>query len=385
LQTKGLDKRQNGNVMLVAPREEIDAREKLELEAKRQVEELAPLRSEFVQMNYSKAEDVAKLLKNTENRLLSDRGQVTVDERTNTLLIQDTALKLAEVRKIVERIDIPVRQVLIEARVVIANDDFGRDLGARFGISGVKANGSQGIIGTSANLNGTDGLVTSAVDNIIATGQPFPTTLPSLGDRLNSSLAVVGPSFALSILRPDVLLDLELSALQTEGRGEVLSNPKVITSNQNKAIIKQGQEIPYQEASASGATTTAFKEALLKMEVKPQITPDDRIIMEILVSKDNADFSRAQAVRFADGSSGFGPPPIDKREVTTTVLVENGQTVVLGGVYEQTKTTASSKVPLLGDVPLLGNLFKSTLVDDNKQELLIFVTPKIIKETLVAR
>ncbi len=382
LQTKGLDKRQSGNVMQIAPREEIAAREKLDLEAKRQVEELAPLRSEFIVINYAKAETIAKLLKSPENKLLSERGQVTVDDRTNTLLVRDTAATLADVRKIVERLDKPVRQVLIESRIVIANNDFSRDLGARFGVTGVKANGSQGIIGTTGSVNGTAGtglvpnMVDSAVGNIGATGQPFPVVLPNLADRLNVDLAVPGPSFALSILRPELLLDLELSALQQEGRGEVLSNPKVITSDQNKATIKQGQEIPYQEASASGATTTSFKEALLKMEVTPQITPDDQVIMTILVSKDNPDFSRSLA---------GGAPPIDKREVQTVVLVENGQTVVLGGVYEQTKTDATSKVPVLGDVPLLGNLFKTNSLSDVKQELLIFVTPRIVKDSIAAR
>lgn len=376
LQTKGLDKRQSGNVMQIAPREEIAAREKLDLEAKRQVEELAPLRSEFITINYAKAEAIAKLLKSQENKLLSERGQVTVDDRTNTLLVRDTAATLADVRKIVERLDRPVRQVLIESRIVIANNDFSRDLGARFGVTGVKENGSQGIIGTSASLEGNSGMVNSAIGNIQATGQPFPTALPALADRLNSDFGVIGPSFALSILRPEILLDLELSALQQEGRGEVLSNPKVITSDQNKATIKQGQEIPYQEASASGATTTAFKEALLKMEVTPQITPDDQVIMTILVSKDNPDFSR---------TVGNGAPPIDKREVQTVVLVENGQTVVLGGVYEQTKTDSTGKVPGLGDVPLLGNLFKTNSTSDSKQELLIFVTPRIIKDSIATR
>lgn len=372
LKTKGLAKRSNDNVVLVAPTEEIAAREKLELESQKQIEELAPLRSEMIQVNYAKSEDLAGLLKSEENKLLSDRGAVTIDERTNTLLIQDTSTKLAEVRQLIEKLDVPVRQVLIEARIVVANDDFARDLGVKLGFGGrAERDGDNFIVGgaipgdLSADGVGFPGVVTEGTTN-----QELMVNLPqtlssSRGGALNLLIGKVG----------EYLLRLELSAMQQEGRGEIVSSPRVITSDQNKAIIKQGVEIPYQEASSSGATTVSFKEAVLQLEVTPHITPDDRIIMELRVNKDNPDFSR----------SVLGVPPIDTREVKTTVLVDNGETVVLGGVFERSKTENSERVPFFGDLPYVGFLFKQRAVQDENSELLIFVTPKILKETLTLR
>jgi type IV pilus assembly protein PilQ len=387
LQTKGLGKRQQGNVIWVAPLGEIAAREKQELQALKEREQLAPLRSEFIQVNYAKASDLANLLKAKENSLLSERGAVTVDERTNTLLVQDTSDKLAEIRGLVARLDVPVRQVMIDSRVVIANKNFARDLGVRFGVTDVRARDNR-VIATGGSLEGTNGIINTlpnnAVTNIRNTGQPFPVDLPALGDRLNVNLpaapaAGVAGKIALSILSANNLLDLELSALQAEGKGEVLSNPRVITSDQQEAVIKQGREIPYQQATASGATSVSFKEVTLTLRVVPHITPDDRVRMDLTVTKD--DVGANVNVISSNGQIG-SIPSIDKREVKTQVLVNNGDTVVLGGVFEQTRNNNRTKIPFLGDIPLLGDLFKQTHVDDTKTELLLFVTPKIIKESL---
>jgi type IV pilus assembly protein PilQ len=370
LKSKGLSKRQTDNVIMVAPTEEIAAREQLELESRQKIEELAPLRSEFIQVNYAKAENLAGLLKSEENRLLSERGNVTVDVRTNTLLVQDTAAKLEDIRRLLLRLDIPVRQVLIESRIVIANNDFARDLGVRFGANwdydigdsfGLTAGGLPGHIGNTAS---------------IAPGIENPPG--STNEALMVNLPVNSPSGAVNFLVGKVgtyLLQLELSAMQREGKGEVISSPRLITSDQNSASIKQGVEIPYQEASASGATSVSFKEAVLKLEVTPHITPDDRIRMDLKINKDSPDYSRALN----------DIPPVDTRKIETTVLVDNGETVVLGGVFERTKTDSTEKVPFFGDIPYMGVLFRrSEKIDENK-ELLIFVTPKILKEALSVR
>lgn len=369
LKSKGLAMRQAGNVIMIAPAEEIAAREKSEFESQKQIEELAPLVSDLVQINYAKADDIASLLKAKENSMLSERGNVTVDQRTNTLLIRDTADKLQDIRNLVAKLDIPVKQVLIESRVVVASDDFSRDLGVRVGGAGVRSNGSRGAIAVGGSLSGTDTMVGTA---------PLPVAMPSLGDRLAVNLPAANTSgtpasFALSVLGSDYLIDLELSAMQAEGRGEVISTPRVITSNQNEATIKQGVEIPYLTAASSGATTVQFKEAVLGLTVKPQITPDDRIILDLTVSKDSV------------GQVFQGVPSVDKRAVSTQVLVNNGETVVLGGIYEQERSEGVSKVPLLGDLPLVGALFRQTAKLDSKNELLIFVTPKILKESLTMR
>jgi type IV pilus assembly protein PilQ len=365
LKTKGLAMRQSGNVVLVAPSEEIAAREKLELEAQKQITELAPLQTEFVQINYATAADLAGLIKAEENSLLSERGSVTVDARTNTLLLRDTSDNLNQVRRLITTLDIPVRQVLIESRIVIADDTFTKDLGVSFGISRSDTLDNNGHFfslggGSLGDTTFGDPPVTTAfhTDNV----ENFIVDLPIAGPAgaLKFAIGRLGAS----------LLQLELQALQAEGRGEVLSNPRVITSNQREALIEQGTEIPFQEASSSGATTTAFKKAVLSLRVKPQITPDDRIILDLSVTKDSV------------GAVFNGIPSIDTRELNTQVLVNNGETVVLGGIYEQTVRTDTAKVPVFGDLPYIGRIFRREEEQDDKNELLIFVTPKILKESL---
>ena len=290
LATKGLDMRQNGSVIIVAPAEEISARELADLESRKEIKELEPMISEYLQVNYAKASDLANLISGggTTNTLLSERGSVGIDDRTNTLLLQDTVDRIRDIRRLVTTLDIPVRQVLIESRIVVVRDDFSRDLGVRWGATVVNDR-SNGLVSTTGSAAGNDTIVNSAIDNINSTGQPFPVEVPALDDRFNVNLPVANPAgtLALAILDDDFLVDLELSALQAEGRGEVISSPRVITANQKEANIKQGVEIPYQEASSSGATTTQFKEAVLSLTVTPQITPDDRIIMDLLVTKDS--------------------------------------------------------------------------------------------------
>lgn len=365
LKTKGLAKRQNGNVMLIAPSEEIAAREKLELESQKQIEELAPLYSDYIQINYAKASDLAELLRNEDSTLLSERGKATIDERTNTLLLQDTADKLGEIRKLVARLDVPVRQVLIESRIVIANNDFSRDLGVKFGASSYRGyNNGEDFIAIGGKQPGdTDFGGTTA----------FETPGGSGLEGLLVNLPVANPSGSLGLALGKVgsqLLQLELSAMQLENRGEIVSSPRVITSNQQEATIQQGVEIPYQEASSSGATSVSFKEAVLQLKVTPQITPDDRIIMDLQVNKDSV------------GQIFNNVPSIDTRNVTTRVLVDNGETLVLGGIYEQEKGKQTERVPFLGSLPGVGWLFRTESKTDMKQELLIFVTPKIIKQGL---
>jgi type IV pilus assembly protein PilQ len=368
LRTKGLGLQQQGNVMLIAPLEEIAARAKAEGEATKNRDEGAPLRSELIQVNYAKASDMSAMLKAGSKTLLSARGQVSVDERTNTLLVLETRERLGEIRNLVARLDIPVRQVLIESRIVIANDDYSKSLGTRFGVSAFDV--------VDGNLLTTSGSST-AVNDLI--GNLVDGTDTELTDPFNVNLPVAAAGrIAYGILGSNFRVDLELSALQAEGNGEVLSTPRVVTANSKQASIEQGVEIPYQEASSSGATTVSFKKAVLSLEVTPQITPDDRIIMDLSVKND----SRGQ-----DVSAGTGGliPSIDTREVKTQVLVQNGETVVLGGVYQQTQSFAVTKVPLLGDLPLLGYLFRTSQKVNNKRELLIFVSPKILSEGIQVR
>jgi type IV pilus assembly protein PilQ len=399
LKTKGLSMRQTGTVIMVAPTQEIAAQEKVELESRQQIQELAPLRSEFIQVNYAKASDLAALLKSEENNLLTpERGSVTVDARTNTLLVQDTAAKLEEVRRLVSRLDVPVRQVMIESRVVIANDDFARDLGVRFGLStSMGRRGDNELLISGGRRNNSGGGPFARFDagpfgqsteqqtdpdgNTIF--PPFNSVVEFPEGSNNPSLMVnlpanANPAGAFNFMLGKVgshLIQLELSAMQREGRGEVISSPRVVTSDQNQAVIKVGTEIPYQEATGQGNTTVAFKEAVLKLEVTPHITPDDRVIMDLAVNKDNPNFA----------DTVLGVPPVDTRSVSTSVLVDNGETVVLGGVYERDKTYAREQVPWLGDLPVLGRLFKNEQRQDNNSELLIFVTPKILKRDLATR
>jgi len=386
LKTKGLSMRRTDKVILVAPTEEIAAREKLILESERQIEELAPLRAEFIQVNYAKAGDLAALLKSAENRLLSERGNVTTDERTNTLLVQDTAIKLEEVRTLVELLDIPIRQVLIESRVVIANDDFAKDLGVKLGFGAQKSNVGD-LVGSGRILEGSRLKMAGGLPGDLVSPEIPSTSISAAGGSVAGAQALLvnlpqalspGKGGAINFILGKVashLIRLELNAMQIEGKGEIVSSPRIITSDQNKAIITQGQEIPYEEQAGDGATSVAFKEALLKLEVTPHITPDDRVIMDIIINKDSADYSNLRA----------GVPPIDKRTLETSVLVENGETIVLGGVFERTKTENIQRVPFFGDLPYVGFMFKQRFEKDENKELLIFVTPKILKDTLSIR
>jgi len=363
LKTKGLAKRVSGNVMLIAPTEEIAAREKLELEASKQIVELAPLINETIQVNYAKASELAALIQSKDNSFMSARGNVTIDQRTNKLLVQDTTDNIDVIIALVEELDIPVRQVLIESRVVLATNQFTRELGVKFGISSETTSGSRDIT-TSGSLSAAD------------SWNQFNVT-PQLDQRLNVNLPAISPTagsigLAIAKLPFGTLLDLELSAAQAEGKSETVSSPKVITADQQEAVIESGQEIPYQEASSSGATSVSFKKAVLSLKVTPQITPDDRIVMDLMVSKDSPDF----------GNLVLGVPPINTNNVETQVLVDNGETIVLGGVYEQTKTKSIDRVPFFGDLPLVGVLFRSKTETNDKQELLIFVTPKLLKEEI---
>jgi type IV pilus assembly protein PilQ len=389
LATKGLDMRENGNVIIVAPAAEIAAREKADLEARQEIVQLEPMVSEFIQVNYAKAIDLAQLIRGRQagltggggggggagNSLLSARGTVGIDERTNTLLVQDVAERIGAIRRLVGQLDIPVRQVLIESRIVVVRDDFSRSLGVRWGVTGVNERGDDGLIAVTGSGNGANTIVNSGINNINNTGSPFPVTLPGQADRYNVNLPVANPAgqFALALLDDDYLVDLELSALQAEGRGEVISSPRVITANQREASIRQGVEIPFQEAASSGATTTQFKEAVLSLTVTPQVTPDDRVILDLRVTKDSV----GQVIT---NERGGQVPSIDTRALQTQVLVNNGQTVVLGGIYETEQAETIRKVPWLGDVPGVGALFRTTTTTSNKTELLIFVTPKILKE-----
>ena len=382
LRTKGLDKRRNDNVIIVAPTEELASREKAELAARQDVQELAPMRSEYMQVNYAKAADLAALIKTQgEGGLLSKRGSVSVDERTNTLLLQDSADRLDDIRRLVGTLDIPIRQVQIEARIVIVSDDFSRELGARAGFSGFDFF-SNNLGYTSGSAINNDQAISDFLERANDTdptndGVPFvfsdsPGVAPP---RYNVNLPVASPagSIAYMLLGQDFLIDLELSAAQAEGRGEVISTPRVITANQREASIEQGVEIPYQESASSGATTISFKKAVLALKVTPQVTPDNRIILDLNVKKDSV----GQVIV---GGAGQQVPSIDTREITTQVLVNDGQTVVLGGILETERRETEKKVPYLGDVPVLGRIFKTTGRTNNKDELLIFVTPKILRE-----
>ena len=380
--TKGLDMRQNGNVIIVAPAEEIAARETADLEAKQAISELEPMYSEFLQVNYAKASDLAKLISGTGggatksgNAMLSERGSIAVDERTNTLLVQDTAERLQDIRRMVTTLDIPIKQVLIETRIVVVNDDFSRDLGVRLGITSNNI-GPRDLVVTSGTGAGANNYLASILDSANDPTGNTPITFPDLTDRYNVNLPIADAAgrFSLALLKSDILVDLELTALEAEGRGEIVSTPRVITANQKEASIEQGVEIPYQQSASSGATTVQFKKAVLSLTVTPQITPDNNIIMDLQVHKDNV------GDIISTGGLGGTVPSIDTRNVQTQVLVADGQTVVLGGIYETERRETIKKVPLLGDVPVVGNLFKSKQRVDNKAELLIFVTPRILEE-----
>jgi type IV pilus assembly protein PilQ len=375
LRTKGLDKRRQDNVIIIGPTEELASREKAELAAHKEVQELSPTHTEFMQVNYAKVADLAKLIKSTgaKDSMLSPRGSLSIDERTNTLLVQDTSDKLSDIRRLVQTLDVPVKQVLIEARIVIVSDTFERDLGARLGITGFTTAGPGSLITVSGNNLGTDSMLTSAFP---AGGQPSGfINFPTLNNRyqVNTPASNTNGSIGLSVLAGKHVLDLELEAAQNEGKTETISSPRVITANQKQATIMQGVEIPYQESASSGATTTQFKDAVLKLKVTPLITPDNRVILDLDVSDDSV----GQQVTSATGGS---VPSIDTRQIITQVLVNDGQTVVLGGILDTTKSRTANKVPFLADIPVLGYLFRSTTDINNKTELLIFITPKILRE-----
>jgi type IV pilus assembly protein PilQ len=386
LRTKGLDKRRQDNVIMIGPTEELAKREKAELAARKEVQELSPIRSEFMQVNYAKVADLAKMIRPTgaqaggggnggRNSMLSQRGSLSIDERTNTLMVQDTVENLADIRRLVQTLDVPVRQVLIEARIVIVSDTFERDLGAQFGVTTAQTNGSKGLLAITGNGTGADTMVGSALSNIAAGGNSTPVTTPALANRymVNLPAANTNGSIGISLLGGSYLVDLALSAAENEGKSETISSPRVITANQKQATIMQGVEIPYQESASSGATTTQFKNAVLSLKVTPLITPDNRVILDLDVSDDSV----GQQVTSATGGS---VPSIDTREIITQVLVSDGQTVVLGGILDTTKSYRADKVPWLGDIPILGHLFKTTTNINNKTELLIFITPKILRE-----
>ncbi|PFG09882.1 type IV pilus assembly protein PilQ [Marinobacter sp. LV10MA510-1] len=363
LKTKGLDKRQIGNVLLVAPADEIAARERLELETSKQIAELAPVRLDIIQVNYAKAAEVVALVQ-ADQELISSRGFISSDARTNTISVRETIEKLDEIRRLVSTWDVPGRQVSIEARIVRAQTSVAESLGVRWGGASYGNNGNnETIVGGSLE---TVGGVMSA-DGANSTSVTFPGALAvDLGVSGDSA-----SSFAVGFSGGDFLVDLELSALESDGKAEIVSQPRVVTADRQTASIKSGTEIPYQEASSSGATTTSFKEAVLSLEVTPQITPDDKIIMDLEVNQDS---------RGEDTPDG---PAINTNSVTTQVLVANGETIVLGGIFESTNTETTTKTPFLGDIPYLGRLFKRTQSTELRSELLIFITPKIIKNDLV--
>jgi type IV pilus assembly protein PilQ len=371
LRTKGLDKRRQDNVIIIGPTEELATREKAELAAHKEVQELSPTHTEFMQVNYAKVSDLAKLIKtnNAKDSMLSPRGSLSVDERTNTLLVQDTSDKLADIRRLVQTLDVPVKQVLIEARIVIVSDTFERDLGARFGVNSASAlTGAGSLLAVSGNGTGANSILGTGLGSASLSA----TTLDNRY-QVNTPAANTNGSIGVSLLGGSYLVDLELSAAQNEGKSETISSPRVITANQKQATISQGVEIPYQESASSGATTTQFKDAVLKLKVTPLITPDNRVILDLDVSDDAV----GQQVTSATGGS---VPSIDTREIITQVLVNDGQTVVLGGILETTKSKAANKIPFLADIPVLGYLFRSTTDINNKTELLIFITPKILRE-----
>ncbi len=363
LKTKGLDKRQIGNVLLVAPADEIAAREKLELETTKQIAELAPVRLDIIQVNYAKAADVVALIE-ADKELISDRGFVSSDVRTNTISVRETAEKLEEIRRLVSTWDVPVRQVSIEARIVRAQTNVAENLGIRWGGAAYNVSGDNVF-----SVGGSQGAVEEARQ--AAGGTNNTITFPG---ALAVDLGVTGEgasSFAIGWGSDDFLVDLELSALESDGQAEVVSQPRVVTADRQTASIKSGEEIPYQEASSSGATSVSFKEAVLSLEVTPQITPDDKIIMDLVVNQDSR------------GEVTAGIPSINTNEVTTQVLVGNGETVVLGGIFQSEVATQTTKTPFLGDIPYLGRLFKRTEHIDERSELLIFITPKIVKSDLI--
>lgn len=376
LQTRGLDKRRNGNVIWIAPRDELATREKLALESQQQITELEPTRTESFQLNYQKAADVQKLLSDKTQRMLSKRGSAVVDARTNTLFVQDVPSRLEEVRKLIAKIDVAVRQVMIEARIVEAADTFSRNLGVRLGYHNMSGNGF-GITTGASTVRGNIG--SSFNDTMFHSGQT--STSPAISDTLNVNLPAAGLnafnagtfSFLLFNQAMTKFLNLEISALEADGKGKIISSPRVLTADQVEAVIEQGTEIPYQQATSSGATAVSFRSATLSLKVKPQITPDGNVIMTLDVNKD------------APGATTPAGVQISTKHVKTEVLVENGGTVVIGGIFEQTERTDTTQVPFFGSLPYIGWLFKNNTSTTDKAELLVFITPRIVNERLTIR
>ena len=369
MKTKGLDKREVGNVLMVAPAEELAAREKLELESRQQISELAPLRTEFIEVRYASAGEIFALFESSGEGegVLSGRGSVIVDERTNSIILTETTVKINEFRAVLEKLDVPVRQVLIEARIVTAASNFSEALGVRWGGLGYKINGD--------NVGTAGGSLTTVQEVRDGIGDPDGITFTS-PDHLVVDLGVGSAdatSFAIGLVNDKYLLDLEISALESQGSAEVIARPKVITADKQEATISSGVEIPYQEASSSGATSVSFKSATLQLAVKPQITPDDRIIMELEVKQDTV------------GAVFNGVPSINTNNVKTQVLVNNGETIVLGGIFTVNTSESVTKTPFLGDLPYVGGLFRRNTRSDQKQELLIFITPRLIRDSLTSR
>lgn len=388
LKTRGLDKRQIGNVLMVAPAEEIAERERQELETARQLEELAPLRTEYIRIRYANARQLFDLIgggqrsgSSSSNRgssggVLSERGHAIVDERTNSIILTDTADKIVQFRQLVDQIDIPIRQVMIEARIVIANTDFRKEMGVRWGGDGFNlTRGNRHLHQVGGNLASLEDR--GPIGHFVPEDPNDPSSVDErvLDDSLFVDLGIANPAgnITYAFFSDNVFLELELSALESSGNAEIVSQPKVITGDKQQATIESGTEIPYQEASASGATSTSFKEAVLKLDVTPQITPDNNIIMDLVINQDS--------VGEIDTASGI--PTIDVTQIQTQVLVADGETVVLGGIYQTEQINGVTKVPFLGDIPYLGRLFKQNVNRQNKRELLIFITPRIMPETLV--
>ena len=370
LKTKGLDSRQIGNVLMIAPASEIAERERQEIEANKQLAELAPLQSEFIRIRYAKAGNVVTLFDAGSEQggsLVSDRGSVVVDDRTNAIIVTDTAAKLDEIRRLIANVDVPIRQVMIEARIVIASSNVDEQLGIRWG-GGYLETDADSVLSVARD---TDSVM--AINNALIAGESA--VMPT-APFVDLGLAEATSGFAVGFTSNDLFLSAELAALEAAGEGEIVSQPKVITGDKQKASIKSGTEIPYQEGAASGATTTQFKEAVLKLDVTPNITPDDRILLDLVVNQDSVG-------ELVPSGNGGVVPSIDTTELTTQVLVGNGETVVLGGVFKNEETTSVQKVPLLGDVPGLGVLFRNSVNTNKKVETLIFITPRILSEVLL--
>jgi type IV pilus assembly protein PilQ len=374
LQAKGLDMRKTGNVVWIAPRDELATKEKLALEARQQISELEPLRTESFLLNYQKAEDFQKIITDANQKILSKRGSAVVDPRTNQIFIQDTATKLDEIRELLKKIDVAVRQVLIEARIIEATDTFSQNVGGRLGYNDTTGRGGQipggnyrGLFG--GGLNATAAATGQGATSTFATDSLFSNTVaPGLGGVNPGQFSLILMNNAMT-----KFLNMEITALQADGKGKIISSPRVITADNVEASIEQGTQVPYQQATSSGATSVSFANATLKLKVKPQITPDDNIKMKLNINKDSV------------GAATSAGPAIDTKQISTEVLVENGGTVGLGGIFTQDESSTVTKVPFLGDIPILGFFFRQDLRSNNKTELLIFVTPRVIKDSLSAR